>query len=123
MISFRCWYCNKSYLKAEDKAGDEFVCSCKNTLRVPKRSGGNSRVKTLTDRLVETVVYGGAGAVLGFGLAFVLLAQFWVVPGRFGIRVAFLAGMTLLGFLLGLFGGEAGVNWIGRIIRDRQERK
>jgi len=122
MISFRCWYCNKSYLKPEDQVGDYFVCSCKNTLRVPKRSGGNCRVKTFTDRLVEAVVYGGAGSLLGFFLAVALFPPVWF-PGRFGVRVAVVVGMTLLGFVLGLLTGEAGVNWVGRIIRDRQERK
>ena len=29
---------------------------------------------------------------------------------------------TVLGFLAGLFGGEPGINWIGRMIRDREER-
>ena len=44
-------------------------------IRVPRRSGGNCRVKTLVDRLVEAVVCGGGGALLGFCLAILILSQ------------------------------------------------
>jgi hypothetical protein len=30
--------------------------------------------------------------------------------------------LTAVGFLLGLFGGERGVNWIGRRIHEHQDR-
>jgi hypothetical protein len=63
-IHFRCWYCNKRYARAGDGIGERFTCTCK-LLRVPRRSGGNCRVKTPFDWLVETVVYGGGGALVG----------------------------------------------------------
>jgi hypothetical protein len=27
-----------------------------------------------------------------------------------------------MGFLFGLFGGERGINWVGRVIREREEQ-
>ena len=73
------------------------------------------------DWLVEAVVYGGGGAVLGFGLAVLILAQ-WRFAGVSEEEMAFSAGLTLMGFLIGLFGGERGINWVGRIIREREDR-
>ena len=66
-------------------------------------------------------MYGGGGAVLGFGLAVLILSQLRV--GRlFMDGMAFTAGLTVMGFLFGLFGGERGINWLGRVIRNREER-
>ncbi len=124
MISFRCWYCNKAYRKPETQVGSTFNCSCAHALRVPRRNGGSCRVKTLTDRLVEAIVYGGAGAAFGFVLTAMLASQFLVVAPfgtRGWLRLLFVAGGALGGFLLGLFGGEAGINWIGRKIREREK--
>jgi hypothetical protein len=73
------------------------------------------------DWLVETVVYGGAGALLGVGLGVVMLAQ----AGRYVgvVTPAFvMGGLGVLGFLAGLFGGERGINWIGRMIRKHEDR-
>jgi hypothetical protein len=96
------------------------VCSCKNTLRVPRRSGGNCRVKTLVDRLVEAVVCGGGGALLGFCLAILILSQ---LRGLLLFRRTwtFVVGLTALGFVAGLLGGERGVFWLGRMIREREK--
>jgi hypothetical protein len=81
---------------------------------------GNSRVKTAVDRLVEAIVYGGGGALLGFCLGVVIVAPIvrWDV---FGVSLGLTPFLTLFGSLLGLLGGEAGVNWIGRQIRERQK--
>jgi hypothetical protein len=49
MIHFRCWYCNRRYSRPEPQIGQRFVCSCRRPLRVPKRDGGNCRVKTPVD--------------------------------------------------------------------------
>jgi hypothetical protein len=121
MISFRCWFCNKAYAVKESRVGERIRCSCGRPLRVPKRTGGNSRARTPSDWLIEGLVYGGGGAFLGFGLSLLLLmpvrgmatlVQFWLLVPT----------LTLLGFLVGLFGGEPAINWIGRIIRDREEK-
>jgi hypothetical protein len=116
MIQFRCWYCNRRYAVPEKRTGERLTCSCERLVRVPKRSGGNCRVKTLVDWLIEAVLYGGGGALLGFGLALLLVSQaFGLCPLEFaGVLVAVL---TLAGFLLGLLGGERGINWVGRMIR------
>jgi LSD1 subclass zinc finger protein len=123
MISFRCWYCNRAFSVREDRAGERFPCGgCKHLLRVPPRSGGASRVKTALDRLIEAVVYGGGGALLGLGLGLFILAQSrgLVFSYRGGWRMV--VALTAVGFLAGTFGGERGVNWFGRIIRERTQR-
>jgi hypothetical protein len=120
MILFRCWYCHKRYTMPERRVGERFACTCKYPLRVPKRNGGACRVKTLTDWLVEAVVYGGGGALLGFGLAVLILSQLRF-RAIFMDGMAFTAALTGVGFLFGLLGGERGINWIGGIIREREE--
>jgi hypothetical protein len=126
MIAFRCWYCGKGYIVPERRVGQRINCTCRHVLRVPKRDGGNSRVKTPLDWLVEAVVYGGGGAFLGCGLAFLILSQLPRVTGRGLVPIegawALVGGLTLLGFLFGALGGERGVNWVGRMIRAREER-
>ncbi len=120
MIQFRCWYCNKHLTRPESAVGERFTCSCTHRLRVPRRNFGNSRAKTALDWLIEGVVYGGGGALLGGGLAVALvaiLARFRV--GRLGLILIPIG--TLGGFLIGLFGGERGINWIGRMIRGRED--
>ena len=126
MIAFRCWYCGKRYAVAEARVGERLTCTCRHPLRVPKRNGGNSRVKTATDWLVEVLVYGGGGAFLGCGLAFLILSQLPRLTGRgtglLEVGWAFVGGLTLLGFLFGALGGERGINWVGRMIREREDR-
>jgi hypothetical protein len=122
MLSFRCWFCNKGYAVAERRIGERFRCSCERQLRVPKTDGGNSRTRTLTDWLVEAVVYGGGGAFLGCGLAVLLLSQFPYVP-RPETTWLLVPALTLVGLLGGLFGGERAINWIGRIIRQREDKR
>lgn len=117
MIDFRCWYCNKRYMKPDAQAGGRFACSCKHTLKVPRRSGGNCRVKRPHEWVIEAVVYGGGGALLGFGLGVLIVSRM----GFFRQTAYTLAALTIAGFLFGTFGGERGVNWIGRMIRDREQ--
>ena len=116
MIQFRCWYCNKRYSVSESRDGEIIDCTCERRLKVPREDGGYCRVKTLVDWLVEALVYGGGGALLGLGLGLLLLRAF--LRGGFVL----LGSCMLLGFLAGLLGGERGVNWIGQMIRDREER-
>jgi hypothetical protein len=90
-------------------------------LRIPKKSNGPSRDRSWGDFAIEAVVYGGGGALLGFLGAFVVLFQFQAIA--FIRQPRLVIGLcTLLGFLIGLFGGEAGINWIGRRMRDWQQR-
>lgn len=119
MILFRCWYCNKSYAVATDRIGTTLTCSCKNTLRIPKKNHGRCRIRKPLDWVVETLVYGGGGGLLGFGLALLIVARLpWFVRGG---RKRFILFFTVVGFLIGFLGGERGINWIGRKIRDREE--
>jgi hypothetical protein len=119
MIEFRCWYCNKRYVKREERFGERFTCSCEHLLRVPKRSGGNCRVKTPVDWLVETVVYGGGGAAVGFGLAVLIIGRLRMV--YFSESAMLIPALTLAGFVAGLVGGERGMELIGRMIREREK--
>jgi hypothetical protein len=118
MIQFRCWFCNKGYAVPEKRAGERLTCSCKRLLRIPRQSGGNSRARTATDWLVEGLVYGGGGALLGFGLSLLIVSR----VRTFGYGWMVIVACTAMGFLAGLFGGERGVNFIGRMIRDREQR-
>src|SRR5258708_1521030 len=85
MIHFRCWYCNKHY--SRPTAGERIACNCGHQLRVPRRNFGNSRTKTLGDWLVEALVYGGGGALLGLGAALIIGAIF--------VRIPFMRGGTI----------------------------
>ena len=117
MIDFRCWFCHKRYSVAESRIGKELLCTCQRRLRVPRRSGGYCRVKTAADWAVEALVYGTGGLLLGLGLGLLMLRA--TGGGRSGLTL--LVGMAAAGFLAGLFGGEPGVNWVGRMIREREE--
>lgn len=118
MIDFRCWYCNKRYTKLDTQIGLQFECSCKHRLKVPRRSGGRNRVKTPLDRFVEAAVYGGGGGLLGFSLGLLIASQLVLMRQTIRIVVA----TSLAGFLIGLFGGERGINWLGRMIREREQQ-
>lgn len=121
MIQFRCWYCNKRYTVKEQRIGERLSCTCKNTLRVPRYNDGNCRVRTPVDWLVEIAVYGGSGGILGLGLAFLLLTQMRII--FFEVAWAMFIVLPLAGFLIGLFGGESAINWIGRMIRGVEENR
>ena len=86
---------------------------------MPRRSGGRSRAWTVLDFVVETVVYGGGGALLGFGLGLLVVTRLPPIPGKPTKYIV--VGCTLAGFLLGAVGGEPGINWIGQKIRDREQ--
>ena len=118
MISFRCCSCGKHFTLADNRIGELLTCSCDQHLRVPRVSGGNARYRTWGDLFIELFVYGGGGAVLGFGLGVLLASQVWPGVRKMWVIVA---GLTLLGFLIGTLGGERGINYIGRLIRDREQ--
>jgi hypothetical protein len=125
MIRFRCRYCGRRYAVPRDRVGGRIDCTCKNVLRVPKRDNGYCRIRTPVDWLVEIVAYGGGGAVLGLGLALIIMAKFryliWWGAGEelVGAWSLFLV-LGLAGFIAGVFCGEVGVNWIGQMIRDQE---
>jgi hypothetical protein len=120
MINFRCWYCNRSYSVASGRARERLVCSCGSRIRIPRESGGRSRDRSMVDWLVEALVYGGGGALLGGGLALIIVARFRYFTGLLD-RWIMVLSCAFVGFLAGLLGGEAGVNWVGRIIRREEE--
>ena len=120
MILFRCWFCNKHYSVADERVGQRFVCTCERRVRVPRRCRGDSRDKTLGDWVIEFFVYGGGGAFLGAGLGLVIAGQVYSRFGNLGVRPGlFIAGLAAAGLLIGTLGGERGINWIGRRIRDK----
>jgi hypothetical protein len=120
-VDFRCWYCGRRYLVAAERIGERRLCGCGHRLRVPRRSGASSQARTAGEWLLELVVYGGGGALLGFGLALLLVSQVGVLL-RFGTTKWLIVGLTVLGGLAGGLGGERGINWIGGLIRGWEER-
>ena len=116
MIQFRCWFCNRAYLKPDELIGKRFACGCKRRVKVPKRSGGSSKVRSLLDWFVESLVYGGAGALIGFFLSVALFARIPLVRRPAEVTIA----VTALGLLVGMLFGERGINWVGQKLRDRE---
>ncbi len=116
MIQFRCWFCNRGYYKPDDQAGTKFECGCGRHVKVPKRSGGSSKAHSLLDWLVESLVYGGAGALIGFVLSIAIFSRIPLVRKPTEVTLA----MTAAGLLAGALFGERGINWIGRKLRDRE---
>jgi hypothetical protein len=117
MILFRCWYCHRRFTVEEAQAGTKLSCNCGRTVRVPRRSGGSSLYKSASDRLIEFTVYGIGGGLIGFCLGGFLMQKLLIFSGA----LYFIAASTLFGFVVGGFGGERGVAWIGSRMRDREE--
>ncbi len=118
MIRFRCWKCHRKHAKLDEKIGKTFTCSCESLLRIPKRDDGNCRVKTIADRVVEAVVCGGGGALLGFCLALFIVSRSFF---RDYYTTAYLiSGLTIGCGLIGFLAGERGIDWIGERIRERE---
>ena len=116
MISFRCWFCNRAYAKPDEQAGTRFECGCGRRAKVPKRSGASSKTRSLTDWLLEALIYGGACALIGFALSIAIFARLPFVRRPAEIVVA----CTLFGLVVGALFGERGINWIGQKLRDRE---
>jgi hypothetical protein len=122
MIHFRCPCCNRRYEVPAKKIGEKQLCVCGEMIRVPAYSGGSARYRTPGERLIEIVVYGCGGAILLFCLGlmpvyalgrwFALANPFTLLGWRSVLSVA------AAGFLIGALGGEKGIDWIGRKIRD-----
>jgi hypothetical protein len=120
MIQFRCPSCGKRYAKAEAQAGQRFTCACQETLCVPRKPGQSPLYRSLGDRALLFAIYGGGGGLLGFLLGVVILSRIpWFdIPTVVGWPLV--VGTTLVGLLAGGLSGEAGVNWIGRMIRSHE---
>lgn len=119
MIRYRCWYCDRLYYTPAERVGSRVVCSCGHRLKVPRRSGRSPRVRSVLEWGIEILVYGGGGGLLGFGLGLLIASRtFWLFRRPADVIAIF----TVVGFLFGTFGGESGVNWIGRQIREREQR-
>ena len=116
MIAFRCWFCNRGFYKPADLIGQRFECGCGRRVKVPKRPNGSSKVRSLLDWLVESLVYGGAGALIGFVLSIAIFSRIPLVRRPTEVTVA----LTLFGLLVGVLFGERGINWIGQKLRDRE---
>jgi hypothetical protein len=116
VIQFRCWFCNRAYLKPDEQAGAKFECGCGHRAKVPKRSGGSSKTRSLLDWLVESLVYGGTGALIGFVLSIMIFSRIPLVRRPSEAVAAF----TAFGLLVGVLFGERGINWIGQKLRDRE---
>jgi hypothetical protein len=116
MIRYRCWFCNRAYLTPFARAGTRFRCSCGRPVRVPRRSGRSSKGFSLGDWLIESLVYGAAGALIGFGLWFAIFGRVPVVRRRSELLI----GLTVAGLLAGVLFGERGIDWLGRRLRDRE---
>ena len=116
MISFRCWFCNRAFVKPDEQARTRFECSCGRRVKVPKRSGGSSKAFSPLDWLLEAVIYGGAGALVGFGLSVAILSRLFVFRRPAEVILA----ATAFGFVIGTLFGERGINWIGQKLRDRE---
>ncbi|MFM8272118.1 MAG: hypothetical protein ACKODX_07245 [Gemmata sp.] len=116
MISFRCWFCNRGFLKPTAQAGAKFECSCGRRVQVPGRSGKSSKPLAIGDRLLEALIYGGACALIGFALSVAVFARLPFVRRPTEIVIAF----TLCGLAVGTICGERGINWIGQKLRDRE---
>ena len=116
MIHFRCWYCKRAIVRPEEQAGSRFACSCGRRAKVPRRSGGSSKVRSLTDWFVEALVYGGAGALVGFALSVAIFSRIPLFRRPIEVTIA----MTAFGLLVGTLFGERGINWLGQKLRDRE---
>jgi hypothetical protein len=120
MIEFRCWYCNRRHEEPKRLIEQRITCGgCGYPLKVPRRSGGNCRIRTLTDVLVENLVYGGFGAIIGMipgcaGLAGLSSPQrynphaydpyWWLFP--------------ICGCLFGIAAGNGWTRWLAPLFRD-----
>ncbi|HEX3146919.1 MAG TPA: hypothetical protein VHR66_02385 [Gemmataceae bacterium] len=119
MILFRCWFCGKKYGVVDTRVGERMTCSCKHLLKVPKENNGRCKVLRPVDLLIESVLYGGGGALLGLGLGLLIVSRIPIF--RLGGGGKTIAVLTIIGFVAGTFGGERGVNWVGRMIRSRED--
>ena len=121
LIRFRCWYCNRKHSAGWDQVGVRRVCNCGERYRVPRRAGISGRDRTVLDWILEFVIYGFGGGLLGLLFGFMLFRYSpWLI--RRGVAgLIFVGVMALVGFLAGGLFGERGINWIGSHVRGLEE--
>jgi hypothetical protein len=118
MILFNCWYCNRRHTATEAQIGEKRSCGCGRMVRVPSRGGGPSTCKSVTEVLIERLVYGLGGGLIGLILGLVIAHE----VATFRTWLYYIGALTVTGLVAGALGGEAGINWIGRKMRQREEK-
>jgi hypothetical protein len=112
-IRFDCLNCGTRYIVPKTSIGRSYVCRCGRETIIPQTSTvGMARV-TWWDFFIGRLVYAGGGALIGFLIAFGLMAR--IGPLKAGYLGLLL--WPLGGFLLGLLIGEPFINWLGRTFR------
>ena len=121
-VRYRCWYCNREYDSPIEKIRQILKCSCGRQLRVPRKKNGSSKYLSLRERVIEFVAYGVSGALLFGLLGYFLFFRFGGIGIRPGRVIGILDFSLMMGLICGL-GGERVVNWIGRILRERENQR
>jgi hypothetical protein len=116
MIHFRCWFCNRVFMTAPERAGERFRCKCGHRAKVPRRSYGSSKIVAGGDRLVEALVYGGLCATMSVGLSFAAVSRAALLRENFNPLLV--AGVG--GFAAGALFGERALNYFGQKFRNRE---
>jgi hypothetical protein len=119
-IRFRCWKCHHKYVVASQRIGKQITCTCGETIRVPKRDGGKCRIKTPLDWIIEFVLCAGGGAAIGFVLGMLIVSQLFRGFYSYSFSFTIIGGLTCGGGLIGLFGGEKAIDWLGDQIRKHE---
>jgi hypothetical protein len=119
MILFHCWFCNRMFLEPPKRAGARFRCSCGRRVKVPKRSGGSSKIVAGADRLIEALVYGALCAAFALGFSFSAVSRSALFRANFTPLLVVTGG----GFLVGALFGERALNYFGRKVRDRESNR
>ena len=119
-ILFDCLSCGRRYAVPAERARAWLTCLCGRLNQVPRRSTVGPNQQTLWDWLVARFVYGLAGALLGLVIAVVIVLRFPVFQAGMG---PVLIGIPAVLGVLGLLGGEALVNGVGRMFRDGEEKR
>lgn len=117
MIQFRCWYCNRYWRKPPAHVHSKFACCCGNLVRIPKRDWRSSKPWSFTNWLIGAVVYGAGMGLLSFFFAFLVFGRNPAVLTTFA-GWALLGVFGLLGVLIGVIGGERGIERIMNLPAD-----
>ena len=104
---------------SEDRVGERRTCGgCQRVFRVPKRSDGNSRVRSLADWVIEFLLYGIGCGLLGFFLGLLIAIRSPLRSRLVGGMI--IAGCTVGGLLIGVFFGDKALTYLKDHIRDKE---